>query len=281
MTSPVDTSAPTWLFVGDFLFYLRLLALQFSNAAKESKAPKKSMVVMPHPSMVWQHLETEHCEVIVFDCVDPGDEQLDFFRKVRAEHPHVRCVLVSAALDHKMEGRVLEAGAHFCFSKPKTDEETRSIFQLLNALTTRDVFQPETFEGLPPSRFIQFLCARGESGTVALQTNEGMASLSLKEGLIVDASLGDLRGDAAAAKILALEHTENCHFKHMLTSKYRTIHLHTHELWLDSGKLKAAAPSSQATPREIIPKSLSETIASLDARRKVSFEVKIETQVGE
>lgn len=276
--SGVENSAPAWLFVGDFLFYLRLLALQFSTAAKATNMPRKTMVVVPDPDMVWKQLATEPCEVIIFDCVEATEACMTFFRTVREHYPHIRCVLVSAALNNKMEAQMMEAGAHFCFAKPKTDEEARSIYQLVNALTTRDTFQPENFRGLPPSRFIQFLCARGESGSVALHTNEGIATLALDEGRIVDASLGDLRGDAAAARILALDQTQSCHFKHMLTSQFRTIHLHTHQLWLDSGKLKSAKPSPAPEPRAIQPKSLGETMAHLDSQSQISFDVQIEPQ---
>lgn len=269
---------PIWLFVGDFLFYLRLLARQFANLARQQGKNRKNMVIVPVTSMAWEQLDTGRCEVVLLDCAETSAAHLEFIRAMRAKHPEVRCVLVSAALNKKMESELMEAGAHLCFSKPRSGEEAAAVYQLVDALSGSKGFYPNgSFKGLAPARFIQFLCARNESGSVVMETEKGEATLVLEDGRIVDATLGDLRGSDAAATILALDRTERCHFRHMLTSKYHTIQINTHQLWLDSDKIKAIPPK-EATARQTAPaKSLSETLAGLDALERLSFNINLES----
>jgi Response regulator containing a CheY-like receiver domain and an HTH DNA-binding domain len=269
----------TWLFVGDFLFYLRLLARQFAHLARQHGRERKNMVIVPETSMAWEQLDSGRCEVVLLDCAETSESLLTFIREVRARHPEIRCVLVSAALNKKMESELMEAGAHLCFSKPRSGEEAGAVFQLVDALTSSKGFYPNgAFKGLAPARFIQFLCARAESGNVVMETDQGEASLTLEEGRIVDARLGELQGTDAAATILALDRTERCHFKHMLTSQYHTIQINTHQLWLDSDKIKAR-PAKEPAARKTAPaKTLSETMAGLDALDKLSFNINLETE---
>jgi CheY-like chemotaxis protein len=272
------SSEPTWLFVGDFLFYLRLLARQFAAIGRSEGNTRKNMVIVPEPSMAWEQIEGGHCEVVILDCVEASETQLSFIRRLRRKYPQVRVVLVSAALNQKMEAGLMEAGVHLCFAKPRTTEEAGSVYQLMDALTRSEGFYPNgSFKGLAPARFIQFLCARGESGRVAMDTDEGEAFLVIESGRIVDASLGELRGDAAAAKILSLDRTERCHFKHMLTSQFHTINLHTHQLWLDSDRLKAAVPVKPQTPRRsALVRSISDAMNALDALERMSLQIHLE-----
>jgi DNA-binding NarL/FixJ family response regulator len=269
----------TWLFVGDFLFYLRLLARQFAHLARQHGKARKNMVIVPESSMAWEQLDTGRCEVVLLDCAESSEAQLEFIRAMRTRHPAVRRVLVSAALNKKMESELMEAGAHLCFSKPRSGDEAAAVFQLVDALSSSKGFYPNgAFKGLAPARFIQFLCARSESGNVVMDTEKGEATLTLEEGLIVDATFGDLRGSDAAATILALDRTERCHFKHMLTSQYHTIQLNTHQLWLDSDKIKATPPQELSARKTAPTKSLGETMAGLDALDKLSFNINLETE---
>ena len=270
---------PTWLFVGDFLFYLRLLARQLAAIGRADGRERKNMVIVPEAVMAWDQLENVSCEVVVLDCVEAGEGEFHFIRSLRRKYPEVRVVIVSAALNTKMEAALMEAGGHLCFSKPRTAEEAGSVYQLVNALTRSEGFYPNgTFKGLAPARFVQFLCARGATGHVAMQTDDGEAILVMEDGRIVDASLGGLRGDAAAAKILSLDRTEHCHFKHMLTSKFHTIHLQTHQLWLDSDALKTAKPVRANIPcRSGLARSIGEAINALDALDRMSLHIHLET----
>lgn len=271
----------TWLFVGDFLFYLRLLARQFAHLARQQGKPRKNMVIVPESSMAWEQLDSGRCEVVLLDCADTSETLLQFIRDVRTRHPEIRRVLVSAALNRKMESELMEAGAHLCFSKPRSGEEAAAVFQLVDALAGSKGFYPNgAFKGLAPARFIQFLCARSESGSVVMETDKGEASLTLESGLIVDATFGDLRGSDAAATILALDRTERCHFKHMLTSQYHTIQLNTHQLWLDSDKIKSTPPKEPSARTTAPSKPLGETMAGLDALDKLSFNIHLEAEEG-
>lgn len=269
----------TWLFVGDFLFYLRLLARQFAHLARQHGKARKNMVIVPESSMAWEQLDSGRCEVVLLDCAETSENLLTFIRDVRAKHPEIRRVLVSAALNKKMESELMEAGAHLCFSKPRSGDEAAAVFQLVDALAGSKGFYPNgAFKGLAPARFIQFLCARNESGSVVMETESGEASLQIEDGLIVDATFGDLRGSDAAAQILALDRTDRCNFKHMLTSQYHTIQLNTHQLWLDSDKIKAT-PAKEPSARKTAPaKSLGETMAGLDALDKLSFNINLEAE---
>jgi DNA-binding NarL/FixJ family response regulator len=272
----------TWLFVGDFLFYLRLLARQFAHLARQQGKTRKNMVIVPESSMAWEQLDSGRCEVVILDCAETSASLLEFLRDVRTRHPEIRRVLVSAALNKKMESELMEAGAHLCFSKPRSGEEAAAVFQLVDALSGSKGFYPNgAFKGLAPARFIQFLCARSESGSVSMETDKGEASLTLEEGRIVDAAFGDLRGSDAAATILSLDRTDRCHFKHMLTSQYHTIQLNTHQLWLDSDKIKAAPPKTPSARKTAPAKPLGETMAGLEALDKLSFNINLEAESGE
>jgi len=276
------TEPRTWLLVGDFLFYLRLLARQFANIARENAGDRKSMVIVPQPSMAWEQLEKGTCEVMILDCVEATSDHLAFLRKLTLEYPSVRRILVSAALNQKMESELMEAGAHLCFSKPRSTEETFAMYQLVSALSDSKGFCPKgAFKGLAPARFIQFLCARSESGVLAMETEKGSAHLVVEDGRIVDASLGDLKGNDAAAMILSLDRSEHCHFKQRMTTKFRTIYLNTHQLWLDSDKVKAAPLKDLSTQRKTPPaKGLGGTMAALESEDKLSLHVHLDVEEG-
>lgn len=266
---------PTWLFVGDFLFYLRLLARQFANLGKSLSGDSKNMVIIPDASMAWEQLAAGGCELVLIDCAEAKEAHFEVLRMMQANYPNVRRVVVSATLTKQMESGFMEAGADLCFSKPKSADETASVYRLMIALTQPVGRYPTgQLKGLSPARFIQFLCAKKEDGVVALQTENGPATLVLEAGQIVDATYGELQGAEAASKILSLDRTDHCHFKRMRSSHFHTVHLRTHTLWLDSDKLKLAAPKSPTLARPTPPsRRLGETFAALSAMDKVSLEV--------
>lgn len=279
-----DVAAPevpkTWLFVGDFLFYLRLLARQLSSLARQHGLKRKSMVIVPQLDMVWEQLDAGNCEVLILDCAESSEEQLAFLTELKTRYPTVRRILVSATLSRKMESEIMHAGAHLCFAKPRNLEEAGSMFLLVDALSSSRGFLPSgSFKGLAPARFIQFLCARQDSGSIAMETDEGEGTLVLQNGEIVDASIGDLRGDPAAARILSLDRTNRCSFKHMQTSHYHTIKLNTSQLWLDSGSAKDASVQVVPEARLAPPaKGLHETLGSLDTLENYSLEIDLGAQ---
>lgn len=270
---------PSWMFVGDFLFYLRLLARQFAELSKELGDPKRNMVIVPDLETAWEQLGHESCEVVILDCVETSEWQLDCIRAVRSAFPRLRLVLISAALDRSTEASLMEAGAHLCFTKPRSVEEAGSMYRLVAALAGSRGFYPNgSFKGLAPARFIQFFCARGESGSIAMDTELGPATLVMEEGRIVDARLGDMSGDEAASRILSLDRTQRCRFQHMQTSQYHTINLDTHQLWRDAGSLPARPlrPTGPASSAEKLARSLEETFESLDAAEGLSVDFHLE-----
>jgi DNA-binding NtrC family response regulator len=127
-----DVAAPevpkTWLFVGDFLFYLRLLARQLSSLARQHGLKRKSMVIVPQLDMVWDQIAAGNCEVLILDCAESSEEQLAFLTELKTRYPAVRRILVSATLSRKMESELMHAGAHLCFAKPRNLEENSIVF---------------------------------------------------------------------------------------------------------------------------------------------------------
>ncbi|MDX2079640.1 MAG: response regulator [Terrimicrobiaceae bacterium] len=264
-----------WLLVGDFLFYLRLLARQFSSLARETGAPRKNMTIVPDSGMAAAQLEERDFEALILDCAEPGEQTLEFIRSVRARHSSVRLILVSAGLKREVEARLMEAGAHLCFSKPRTPDEAGSMYRLISAIADSDGFCPDgVFKGLAPARFVQYLCSKGESGRMALATPDGEAELIIERGRIVDASLGSLNGDDAASMILSFERTERCHFRRLMSSQFHTVRLDTHQLWRNAEKpvlpVEPAPPKLQA-PRPLA-KRLQDTFDALAALDGVSVE---------
>lgn len=82
-TTSQTSTEPTWLFVGDFLFYLRLLARQFAEIGRSEGCGRKNMVIVPEAAMVWDQLDLGPCEVVVLDCMEAGDGELHFIRRLR------------------------------------------------------------------------------------------------------------------------------------------------------------------------------------------------------
>lgn len=270
----------TWLFVGDFLFYLRLLARQFAHLAKAQGMAHKSMVIVPEIGMAWDQVSEGKSEVMIVDCAESTETYLEFLRELSSRHPEVRRILVSANLSRQMESDLMGAGAHLCFAKPRNLEEAASMFALVNSLVGSQGFLPSgNFKGLAPARFIQFLCARNESGRIAMETEEGEGMLMLRDGKIVDASFGLLNGDTAAAKILSLARTNRCQFRHMETSQYHTVRLNTHQLWIDSQKVTSDASTPPVVRPTPTAKSIRETISSLESLENLSLNVLVDSDV--
>ena len=56
-------------------------------------------------------------------------------------------------MKRQLESELMEAGAHLCFSKPRSGEEAGAVFQLVDALSGSKGFYPNgAFKGLAPAR---------------------------------------------------------------------------------------------------------------------------------
>jgi DNA-binding NtrC family response regulator len=72
-------------------------------------------------------LENTSQDLVVTDLRMPGMSGMDLLRQIRAHHPNVAVIIVTAYGSHSVATEAIEAGAYDCIAKPVNPDMLRSI----------------------------------------------------------------------------------------------------------------------------------------------------------
>ncbi len=146
-------------------------------------------------------LNTQPVNIVVTDIRMPGESGLVFLQEVKSTRKDIKTVIITAKGSPDMEREVVSMGADAYIEKPfdldyflgilKKVMTSRGFRGLMQELTLIDVLQLLAYE----------------SGTAVVEVSsfEGVGRIWVKDGKVIHAEIGDLKGTEAFKKILSLE----------------------------------------------------------------------------
>jgi CheY-like chemotaxis protein len=153
-------------------------------------------------------LHEQPINLVVIDVQMPVMDGFQLLALLNRRHPNLQKVVLTgyAASAENYRAAWLSNGAELFLEKPRTDGEQRSLFATLNELAR---WQPEQgFRGVLRrvglQDVIQMECLARSSLTLEVKAGSEQGRIYIKEGSIVHASVGRLKGDETFHRLLAL-----------------------------------------------------------------------------
>jgi hypothetical protein len=129
------------------------------------------------------------------------------------KYPNVQKAILTGFATEAYRAACLGNGAELFLEKPKSREEQQSVFSALNELLK---WQPEEgFQGVLRrvglQDVIQMECLSSNSSVLEVKAGRDQGKIFIREGAIVHAEIGDLKGEPAFQRLLALKGGEFWH----------------------------------------------------------------------
>jgi CheY-like chemotaxis protein len=190
------------LFVDDDAEYLqmidRLLRLWSNNRIEVLTAPSASAALAI--------LQSGPPDLIVMDVCMPVVDGLQLLSIVARRYPGVPKVVLTSQPDQASRDACLNNGAELFLEKPKSSEGFDSVFSTLDEFSK---WKPEAgFRGMLRSvgltDILQMECIAKSSSILAVTRNEVNGSIYIRDGCIIHAEAGELKGEDAFKRLIAL-----------------------------------------------------------------------------
>lgn len=199
---------------------------------KKNRAPRKVLFVDDEPDFLRVARETFtplaggqweiHCadgantalellnhrkmDLVVVDVNLPLLDGIQFLDLLGKRHPHLKKVTLTAFATEEKRSACLAAGAELFIEKPRTDREFKSVFAMLDDLMN---WAPQKgFQGLLKrvglTDVIQLECLGRNSSVLEVYNEHVFGRIYIENGNIIHAAGGDLTGERALQRLLAL-----------------------------------------------------------------------------
>jgi CheY-like chemotaxis protein len=152
-------------------------------------------------------LEEHPFNLVVIDVQMPVMDGLQLLTLLSRRHPNLQKVVLTGHLaPESYRAACLSGGAELFLQKPRTDAEQRSLYATLNELMR---WQPERgFRGVLRrvglQDVIQMECLARNSLRLEIKAGSELGQIFIREGNVIHAAIGPLKGEAAFHRILAL-----------------------------------------------------------------------------
>lgn len=189
------------LFVDDSMAFLEA----FGDLCLELS--KRRWVVHPAVSADRALTLLQQCvvDLVVLDIAMPMLDGLQLLGMIKRRQPNLKVVVMTAVATDSRRADALAGGAELFLEKPVTVESMQAIFNVLNDLVS---WRSEGFSGalrqvsLP--EVIQMECNCRHSAILEIRNPEITGQIYLRDGNIIHAMVGDLTGEPAFYRLLAL-----------------------------------------------------------------------------
>jgi CheY-like chemotaxis protein len=193
---------PQILFVDDEPDFLQVVTDTFS----ELSGRRWQMHRAGSADAALEILKRQKIDLAVVDINMPMLDGLQFLRILNRRFPGVKKVTLTAYATEENRAACLANGAEFFIEKPRTVEGFKSVFIILEELTT---WAPTVgFHGMLRkvglNDVIQMECLGRNSSILEIQSQQTYGRIFIKEGSIVHAVLGEETGEKALQKLLAV-----------------------------------------------------------------------------
>jgi CheY-like chemotaxis protein len=149
-------------------------------------------------------LEDESFRLLICDLKMPKMDGLQVLSIVRRKFPQLRTVAITAVNDEQFRSRTYALGVDQFWQKPGTEQEIKMFLECIESLLGRET--NTGFRGLQSKSLvdiIQLECISQSSSLLRITNATLTGKIWIQDGELVDAEAGDLRSEAAFAKILS------------------------------------------------------------------------------
>lgn len=151
-------------------------------------------------------LQDQSLDLVVMDVCMPVVDGLQFLAILNRRHPGLQKVVLTGYATDAYRTACLSNGAELFLEKPRTSEGMESVFATLDELTR---WKPEPgFRGVLRRvgllDVIQMECLGKSSSLLVVTAPKASGRIYIKEGAIVHAEIGDIKGEQALNRLLTL-----------------------------------------------------------------------------
>lgn len=202
ISNPEKSSARRILFVDDdpqFLQMIERVMLLWSKSNLEILSAESVSAAL-------KILQDQPLDLVVLDVCMPVVDGLQFLSMLNRRYPGLQKVVLTGYATEAYRTACLSNGAELFLEKPRTSDGMESIFATLDELAR---WKPEPgFRGVLRRvgliDVIQMECLARSSSLLAVTGPNASGSIYIKEGAIIHAECGPLKGEEAFKKLLTL-----------------------------------------------------------------------------
>lgn len=196
------------LFVDDDAQLLELLRQVMSNYSHDAW----EIYTAPDAVDALSILQEQGVQLLVIDLHMPTVGGLQFLQLLQRKFPDLLKVILTADASDAERGACLEAGAELYLQKPQVEGGWRSIYAALAELVK---FQPRgagsqrVLRAVGVQDVLQMECLAGKSSVLEVFSGPTGGKIFIKYGAVIHAVTGELQGEEAAFRLLALTGAES------------------------------------------------------------------------
>ena len=151
-------------------------------------------------------LKTGQVQLVVLDVNTPVLDTSQFPGSLRQHHPKLKQVVMASMATSENRAASLAGGADLFLEKPVSPEGLKSVFARLCELLGWAA--PEDFQGVLRSvglpDLVQMECMAANSSIIELYGEQSLGRIYIKDGQVIHAVCGEISGEGALHKMLAL-----------------------------------------------------------------------------
>jgi CheY-like chemotaxis protein len=182
------------------------LALQrFLRTRLQKYRDKFAVIFADNGQEAIRILKKTHISLLVIDIVMPKLDGIALLNYINNKHPHIRCIVMTGHATPELEQRLLNDNVLCLYEKPfQLEEFVQTILQALE----QDI--PDgILKGISVVSFLQMIQLEQKTCLIEVHLpNKGKGLFLFREGVPHDAVYGDLIGEDAALKIIAMDKAE-------------------------------------------------------------------------
>lgn len=232
------------LFVDDDQEFLRVIQKRFSvlnnNALNEKKFEMLSAENVSEALMILQDREVD---VVVTDVEMPVVSGIQFLSLIHGKYPDLRKVALTGFADEANRKDCADAGASLFLEKPRSSTDIYSLYASISEMLDSGS-SDSGFTGFMPKvqllDVVQMMTYAGNSVMLEIFSPDGIAEITVENGQVVHAALGDLTGVQAFYAVM--KHGKGDFLvKKFIKPAENTIETRTMELIMQAAQLKDEA----------------------------------------
>ena len=144
-----------------------------------------------------EKIKKKSFDFLVTDIRMPGLSGVELLMETRKIQPDIKVIVMTAYGSDEVKQDVMAKGAISYLEKPFDFD------QILNVILEKEKGgEEETLKNLTLQQFLQLVAMEGKSCEIVVTTSEGEGKIFFEDGEVINASIGDLRGEEAFTRIM-------------------------------------------------------------------------------
>ena len=151
-------------------------------------------------------LDSQPFRLLICDLKMPKMDGLQVLSIVRRRFPDLRTVVLTSLEDEEFRSRAYSLGVDLFWLKPDMQQNSKMFLDCIESLLGRETDVNAGFRGVQSKSLmdiIQLECMSRNSTVLRITRGPLVAKIWIQDGELLDAQVGNVRGEAAFQKILA------------------------------------------------------------------------------